>query len=96
MDDKTNLSHVCIAASDDDYAYNVGQPIQVLLTPGVISKTVILSITDDDLLESSETFIMFLDLPLPQLTNRGILAGNVTTTLVTIVDNDGNLVLIVT
>jgi len=79
------------AASDDDYGYSAGQPIEVRLIPGVTSKAITLAITDDDLLESAETFSISLGLPLPHLTNRGVLPGNVTTALVTIADNDGNL-----
>jgi len=78
------------AATDDDYGYYVDQ---VHLTPGVTSEIIILAITDDDLLESAESLFISLNLPQPRLTKRGILPGNVTTALVTIVDNDGNYII---
>ena len=63
----------------------------MILTAGVTTNTVTLAITDDDLLESTETFHISLGLPLPHLTNKGVLPGNVTKAIVNIVDNDGNL-----
>jgi len=81
----------CIAyiflASVDDYSPS---RVEVFLFPGMTNATVTLAISDDDRLESEESFDVFLMVPL-NLSSIGILAGNVTTASLNIIDNDGEL-----
>ena len=74
-----------ILATSDDYGSN---QLTITISPGMRNTTVILAITDDDMLELEETFNVTLIIP-ENVTSKSIYPGSVTSAVVTITDNDG-------
>ena len=69
----------------DGYDTNL---LTVTIRPGMRITAIRLNITDDDMLELTETFKVSLIIPV-NVSTKEIYTGNITLALVTVTDNDG-------
>ena len=72
-------------ANDDDY--HMGLSIGVI-SPGIKVTKFIINITDDNILETEETFNVSLVFP-KTLTTKGFFPTNISSVVITIMDTDG-------
>jgi len=69
---------------EDAYDYN-GRRITVVVSAGVLSQSFLINITNDNIVECNETFSLTIE----SFSTCQVTIGNVNTTEVTIIDDDG-------